>query len=86
VWIPIVTQAGWLIISKDSAIARSPRMRALIVAHEARMIAVASRARGMNTWEHLEIVVSQWRAIESLADVPGPWIYRASRTSLVKIL
>jgi hypothetical protein len=40
----------------------------------------------MNTWEHLEIVVSRWREIERLVETPGPWIYRVSRAGLTKML
>ena len=45
------------------------------------MIALASE-EARNTWLQLEIVMSQWRAIERKLDEPGPFIYAASRTVL----
>jgi hypothetical protein len=34
------------------------------------------------TWAQLEIMMCQWRRIDALVDVPGPYIYSATRTSL----
>jgi hypothetical protein len=45
------------------------------------MIALASD-EARNTWLQLEIVMSQWRAIERKLEEPGPFIYAASRTVL----
>jgi hypothetical protein len=45
------------------------------------MIALASEeARG--TWDQLEVLMSQWRAIERRLEEPGPFIYTATRTTL----
>lgn len=50
----------------------------------ARLIALAGKeAKG--TWEQLEIVMCQWRAIEALLDKTGPFIYTATRTSLTRV-
>lgn len=37
------------------------------------------------TWAQLEIVMSQWRAIEALLDQPGPYVYTATRTTLRRV-
>jgi hypothetical protein len=34
------------------------------------------------TWRQLEVLFSQWRRIEALADEAGPFVYTATRTSL----
>jgi len=36
-------------------------------------------------WTRLEVVMSQWRRIESLLDRPGPFIIRATRTRLTDL-
>ena len=38
-----------------------------------------------STFEQLEVVMCQWRAIERLLSDPGPFIYTATRTSLKPI-
>lgn len=35
-----------------------------------------------STFDQLEIVMCQWRRIEALLDVPGPFIYMATRSAL----
>lgn len=37
-------------------------------------------ARG--TWQQLEVLMRQWRAVDALAGQEGPFIYTATRTSL----
>jgi hypothetical protein len=32
-----------------------------------------------------EVFMTQWRRIEALIDVPGPFIVRASRTAMTRI-
>ena len=44
------------------------------------MVALAGdEARG--TWQQLEILLRQWRAVENLAALPGPFIFTATRSS-----
>jgi hypothetical protein len=40
-----------------------------------------SAPEARTTWEQLEVVMCQWRAIESLADSEGPLLCLATRTS-----
>jgi hypothetical protein len=51
----------------------------------ARMIRLDAR-HGLNKWQQLEIIVTQWRRFEELAELPGPWLYMATRTTLRKEL
>ena len=80
-WIPEVTAAGYLIISRDGWIGRRVAERRAIVEHGARMVVLAPRD-AKTVWAQLEVVMSQWRSIEKLLELTGPFIYRASRTTL----
>ena len=37
------------------------------------------------TWQQLEVLMSQWRAIERLLEQSGPFIYSVSRTTLREV-
>jgi hypothetical protein len=45
------------------------------------MVALSGRD-ATTTWTQLEVVFTQWRAIETLAGQPGPFIYAATRSGL----
>jgi hypothetical protein len=83
-WIPVVAERDWLIISRDSNIAEHRAEVAAVKRHGARMVALAGR-EATNTWAQLEIVMNRWRSIEDLLEVPGPFIYTATRTTLRKV-
>lgn len=85
VWIPQVAALGWVTITRDRHIQSRPAERSAIVNHSARVITLDAR-HALNKWAQLEIIVTQWRAIEALADIPGPWIYTVTRTSRRKDL
>ncbi|WP_165036822.1 hypothetical protein [Candidatus Protofrankia californiensis] len=48
------------------------------------MVALSGKDAG-NTFNQLEILMCQWRAIEILPNATGPFIYTATRTSLRSI-
>lgn len=79
VWLPEATRQGWLIITRDRHIERRPAEIAAVFDHGAQALS-GPEARG--TFEQLEVVMCQWRAIEALYLQPGPYIYRATRTTL----
>lgn len=81
VWIPRVADDGMIAISRDAQIARRVAEVAAVVEHRARLV-VLSSADARTVWGQLEVLMCQWRRIEHLADLPGPYIYRASRTTL----
>jgi hypothetical protein len=75
---------GWLIITRDSRIQHHRAELDAIRTSGARMITLASdEARG--TWAQLEVLMSQWRAIERRLEEPGPFICMASRTVLREV-
>jgi hypothetical protein len=84
-WIPVVAARGWTIITRDKAIERRPAERAAVEAHGAKVLALTSREQ-LTVWDQLEIVMSQWRRIEVLADEPGPDIYAVTRTAIRRLL
>ncbi|MGH3870931.1 MAG: hypothetical protein ACRDSR_05355 [Pseudonocardiaceae bacterium] len=84
VWIPEVARQGWLIITRDSRIQERTAEIDAVRMNGARMVALSS-AEAKTTWAQLEVVMSQWRAIERLIDEPGPFIYAATRTTLRRL-
>ena len=83
-WIPAVTEAGWLIITRDSRIQHHLAELEAVRANGAKMVALSGR-EGQTKWTQLEIVMSTWRLIEGLLPAPGPFIYRATRSGLNRI-
>jgi hypothetical protein len=84
-WIPFVAQKRWLIVTRDSNIQRRRAEVAAVRDNGARMVAIAgSDARG--TWEQLEVLVVNWRRIQSWADEPGPFIYSVTRTGTPRLV
>ena len=82
-WIPQVARAGWIIISRDRHIQHRPAERQALIAAQAKMLRLDAR-HGLNKWQQLEIIVTQWRRFEEVSELPGPWLYMATRTSLRK--
>ena len=80
-WIPVVAAAGWLIVTRDSRIQDHRAEITAVRDHGAKMVALSGRD-ATTTWSQLQVVFSQWRAIEALADTEGPFIYAATRSGL----
>lgn len=81
IWIPETARRGWMIVTRDSRIQHHRAEIGAVRASKARMIALASED-ARRTWDQLELVMSQWRAIERRLEEPGPFIYTATRTTL----
>lgn len=79
-----MTAEGLLILTRDAHIQRRVAEVRAVMEHGAAMIALAS-ADARTVWDQLEVFMSQWRAIDGLYGLPGPFIYRASRTALTKL-
>ena len=84
IWIPEVAERGWLIITRDSRIQDHRAEIAAVRDNDAKMVALTGRD-ARTTWQQLEVVMSQWRRLEALAVVAGPFIWRATRTSLREV-
>ena len=84
VWIPLVAERGWLIVTRDSRIQTHRAEIDAVRTSGARMVALASPdARG--TWQQLETLLRNWRRMEALAETPGPFIYRATFDGLRRV-
>jgi hypothetical protein len=84
IWIPTVAKAGLAIITRDRRIQDRVSEKDMVIASNARMFAITSKEQ-LDGWGLLEVVASQWRAMENAAEEPGPFIYSMTRTSLNKI-
>ncbi len=84
-WIPVVAKAGWAIITRDKRILRRPGEIAAVIAHQAKVFAITSDEK-LDNWHQLEIVMSQWRRIETLSQDDGPYIYSVTRTAVTPLL
>lgn len=80
-WIPIVAKRRWLIVTRDSHIVQHAAELAAVVDNKAKLVAISGRDGG-GTWNQLEIVMTQWRKLEELAELPGPFVYTVTRTAL----
>ncbi len=85
IWIPRVTRAGMAIVTRDKRIlSRTAEINA-VVASGARMFALTS-AEDLNQWGLLEVFMTQWRAIDTAAQLPGPYVYGVTRSQLRRLL
>ena len=85
IWIPEVTKAGLAIITRDKHIETRSHQKAVVLASGARMFAITSEGQ-LDNWGLLEVVVTQWRAMESVAKKDGPWIYAVTRSAPLRKL
>ena len=84
VWIPLVSAQNLLIVTRDSKIQQHSAEIAAVMDNQGRMVALSS-GDASTVWGQLEVVMTQWRRIEELAELPGPFIYTATRTVLKKV-
>ncbi len=78
-WLPVASERGWLIVTRDHNIREHPAERRLVRETGARMVALSGED-SRYTWEQLELLMVRWRRIEALLEEPGPFIYLATRS------
>ena len=83
VWIPETAQQNWLIITRDRRIQEHRAEIEAVRVSGARMITLAAR-EARNTFDQLEVLMCNWRAIERKLDEAGPFIYTAPRARPLK--
>jgi PIN like domain len=83
-WIPEVARRGWLIVTRDSRIIENRNEIAAVREHGAKMVAL-NQQDAATKWGQLEVFMTRWRDIETLAGTAGPFIWRASRTAMTPI-
>lgn len=79
VWIPITAARGWVAITRDARIQAHPGEIQAVIDHRARLITLAG-AEAVTPWSQLEVLMTQWRSIERLTKVDGPFVYSVTRT------
>lgn len=84
-WIPVVSALGWLILTRDANIHKHRAGLDAVESSGARMVTLSS-SDADTTWGQLEVVLSQWRRIEALLQLPGPFVYTVTRTALSKVI
>jgi PIN like domain len=84
-WIPDVARQGWLIITRDSRIQDHRAEVSAVREHGAKMVALTGKD-ARSTWEQLEVFMRQWRGIDDLVDLAGPFIWRATRSGMSRVL
>lgn len=84
VWVPKVTDKGWIIVTRDHNIRENPAERRIVRESEARMVALSGDDAG-NKWAQLELLMIRWREIEKLVNEPGPFIFLASRSRMRRL-
>jgi hypothetical protein len=85
VWIPDVAGQGWLIVTRDSRIQDHRAEISAVREHGAKMVALTGKD-ARSTWQQLEVFMRQWRGIEDLAESSGPFIWRATRSGMSRIM
>ena len=76
-----------MILTSDQHIrSRRAELKA-VVDSGARLVAVVASSPNerLNNFGILEIVMINWRRIEALEQLPGPYVYTASRSGLTKV-
>jgi hypothetical protein len=81
VWLPQVAHQGWLILTRDFNIRRTPAELQAVRTNAARMVALSGDLAGTK-WGQLQLLMMRWDRIEELASEPGPFIVLASRAGL----
>jgi hypothetical protein len=79
IWIPETARQGWLIITRDRAIQDNRREIEAVRGSGARMVTLAGK-EAVGTFQQLEVLMCNWRAIEAKLQETGPFIYAATRT------
>lgn len=70
--------------TRDAKIQRRVAEVQAVLEHGASMVALTSKD-ATTRWIQLEVFMTQWRRIEQLHRLPGPFIYRASRTAPTRL-
>jgi hypothetical protein len=81
---PAVARAGLAIITRDRRIETRTSEINAVVPSRARMFAITSDEQ-LDNWGLLEVVVTQWRHLESAAQESGPFIYAVTRSGLRRL-
>jgi hypothetical protein len=83
IWIPETARQNWLIITRDRHIQEHRAEIEAVRVSGARMVTLGGQEAG-NTFDQLQVLMCNWRAIERKLAQVGPFIYTATRTGGLK--
>jgi hypothetical protein len=83
-WIPETARQQWLIITRDRRIQDRRAEIDAVRTSRARMVTLTA-ADAVDTFHQLESLMCQWRRIEQLLELDGPFIYTLTRTSFRRL-
>lgn len=83
-WIPDVANKGWLVLTRDKNISKRTAEKKAVETAGAKLVAVTT-SEDLSTFGILEVVMCQWRKIDEIAQLPGPFIYGATRATFTKL-
>jgi len=72
-WIPEVTRAGLVIITRDSKIMDRVAEIDAVIASRARMFVITSHSQ-LDLWDEVRIVAAQWSTMIRRRERPGPFV------------
>jgi hypothetical protein len=81
VWLPVVGDAGLILITRDKRIRYRLAEKRLLRKHAVRGLFLTQAGR-MTMWEILRMVMTNWDRIEEIAGEPGPWIRSLTRAGI----
>jgi hypothetical protein len=87
-WMPVVGRAGWLVITRDQHIRQRTKEVEAYYEHNIKCVAIVTqhpKTEKLDTFRQLEIVMSNWRRLDQLADEQGPFVFTLARGGLSKI-
>jgi hypothetical protein len=82
VWIPQVTDRGWVIITRDQRIEERTAEVSTVLSCGAKVFTATSQKQQLSGFEILEVVMCSWRRMEAKAADAGPFICRMTRTTI----
>ncbi len=85
VWIPEVTKAGLVILTRDSKILQRVAEVNAVVAARARMFVITGAAH-MDLWQQLRVVAAQWPRMLERRQQPGPFIDSITLTATRRLV
>lgn len=84
-WLPIVGQAGLVVLTRDKRIRSRPLERQALLDHGVRACFLTSGG-SLSLFEQLRLWLKYWNDIEALVKAqPPPWLARVNRSG-VKVL
>ena len=83
-WLPIVGENDWVVITRDKHIRTRPGEIAAVKRHAVKMFALTSAGQ-LSRWDQLDMLVRRWDRIEEEAMLDGPFICTVTYSSVTPL-